>query len=249
MEFKIDKGSWRKIGVYCITNTVNNKIYIGSTTTNFRHRYLQYCSGFKRKLDNQPILYRAFRKYGFENFVFELVCVCKKENAILMEQFYINNGVDYNSCLVAGSLSGLKHSENSKTRTIKGGLHHSSKAVFQFSKDGVFIKKHNSIIEALISLGKSKNGSSHISQSCLGVTYSSFGFRWSFTETLKDRENRLGKNKTALAKGDFYKEFPSQKAAAEYLKLIGFKSANQGRINRSLSKTKEKVYGYTIIKL
>ena len=65
MVFKVEKEHWRKIGVYCITNNINNKIYIGSTTTNFRHRFLQYRSGFIRKLDNQPILYRAFNKYGF----------------------------------------------------------------------------------------------------------------------------------------------------------------------------------------
>lgn len=187
MEFKVDANNWRKIGVYSITNTINGKIYIGSTTTNFRHRYLQYKSGFLRKLDNQPVLYRAFRKHGFENFTFEVLCITDRENTLEMEQFYINKGTDYNSCLVAGSLSGFKHSKTSKTRTIIGGLHHCAKPVYQFTKDGIFIKKHLSIVDALKSLNKSKKGSSHITQSCVGNSISAFGYRWSFSDTLDDR--------------------------------------------------------------
>ena len=134
MEFKIKKEFWRKTGVYCIKNKINNKFYIGSTSVNFRHRYLQYKSAFKKGIRNQPILYKAFDKYGFENFEFNIICICLKEDCIKMEQLYIDKGTDYNSCLVAGSLLGFKHSENSKTRTITGGRHHCSKPVYKFSK-------------------------------------------------------------------------------------------------------------------
>lgn len=187
MIFNIKEENWRKIGVYCITNLVNNKIYIGSTTTNFRHRYLQYKSGFLRKLDNQPVLYKAFRKYGFENFSFNIVCITSKEEAIVMEQFYIDKGVDYNSCLIAGSLQGLKHSLDSKTRTVTGAFHHSAKKIYQFDLNGNFVKEWGSVIDALKSLNKTKTGSSHITQCCIGNTVSAFGYKWSFTKTLINR--------------------------------------------------------------
>lgn len=187
MIFNVKEEDCRKIGVYSITNNINNKFYVGSTTTNFKHRYLQYKSGFLRKLDNQPVLYRAFRKYGFDNFTFEILCITDKENALTMEQFYINKGVDYNSCLIAGSLSGFKHSDDSKTRTVNGGNHHCAKHIFQFTLDGIFIKEHLSIIEALKSIGKTKNGSSHLTQCCIGNTNSAFGFKWSFNNKVLNR--------------------------------------------------------------
>lgn len=94
MEFKIKKEFWRKTGVYCIKNKINNKFYIGSTSVNFRHRYLQYKSAFKKGIRNQPILYKAFDKYGFENFEFNIICICLKEDCIKMEQLYIDKGTD-----------------------------------------------------------------------------------------------------------------------------------------------------------
>jgi len=233
MVFKVEKDDWRKIGVYCITNTINNKIYIGSTTTNFRHRYLQYCSGFKRKLDNQPILYKAFNKYGFENFTFELVCICNKENTLAMEQFYIDKGVDYNSCLIAGSLSGLKHSKNSKTKTVKGGNHHSAKEVYQFDLNGEFIKKHLSVIEAVNLIGKTKNSVSHITQCCIGKTYSSFGYRWSFTQNLLNREKRIGKH-TIKISSDNFELIGTYKEIVHYFKSIGFEKARVSTVLNAL---------------
>ena len=247
MEFNVEKEDWRKIGVYCITNKINNKFYIGSTTTNFRHRYLQYKSGFLRKLDNQPILYRAFRKYGFENFSFVIMCVTSKENALLMEQFYIDKGTDYNSCLIAGSLQGYIHPPTSKTRTVIKGDHHCAVKVDMYSLKGEFIKSFDSVKEGAEEAKiKSKT---NITQCCEGQVFSAGGFRWTKKgQVLNSRPNRLGKCKVALRKGDFYKEFDSQKEAGFYLISLGFK-ANQGRITRSINKTSEKVYGYTIIKL
>lgn len=245
MEFKIEKENWRKIGVYCITNIINNKIYIGSTTTNFRHRYLQYCSAFKRKLKNQPILYRAFRKYGFENFKFELLCLCEKENALIMEQFYIDKGVDYNSCLIAGNLAGLKHSENSKTRTVVKGEHHSVIAVDMYSIEGKFIESFSSIIEAQEKIHiKSK---SNISQCCNGKVFSAGGYRWTVKgEPLKNRRKReYGTSKVTLFKDGFYKEFHSQKECSDYLKSIGNTKCNPGLVSRAL-KLNIKIYKFNI---
>ncbi len=249
MIFNVEKENWRKIGVYCITNSVNGKIYIGSTTTNFRHRFLQYKSGFLRELDNQPLLYRAFRKYGFDNFLFEILCVTSKEDSLIMEQFYIDKGTDYNMCMIAGSLSGLLHSSNSKTRTIIRGNHHCAIKVDMYSLKGEFIKSFDCLSDAQVEIGiKSK---SNISQCCKGKVFSAGGYRWSHKgiDLPKRLKREAGTCKIVLKKDSFYKEFHSQKDASEFLKSIGFKSVNQGRINRSISKTKEKVYGYTVIKL
>lgn len=247
MLFDVDSKDERKIGVYCITNTTNKKIYIGSTTTSFRHRWLQYTSAYRRGLRNQPVLFRAFEKYGFENFKFQALSICAKDECLKMEQFYIDKGTDYNSCLVAGSLLNFRHPDTAKTRTVRRGYHHAAKPVNQFLMDGSFVKKHNSIIDALMEMGKTKNGSSHISGACTGRIFSAFRYRWSFTKVPLERPNRLGKHSVTIEKGAFSKTFPSQKEASEYIKSVGF-SCNQGRICRSLNKTGEKVYGFKIVK-
>ena len=245
MIFTVNKEDERKTGVYCITNTINNKIYVGSTSANFRHRFLQYRSGFKRKLDNQPVLYRAFNKYGFDNFKFEVLCICSKEDCIKMEQFYIDKGVDYNCCLVAGSLLGLKHSKNSKTRTIIRGDHHDAVAVDKYSKTGKFISTYTSITGACEENNiKSK---SNIVCSCIGNVYSAGGFRWAYKgEKLNDRPNRLGKHRVALYNDDgFYKEFKSQGDCARYLISVGNTSCGQGNVSNAI-KRKIKIYNYNI---
>lgn len=194
MFFKVAKEDWRKIGVYCITNIINGKIYIGSTTTNFRHRYLQYKSGFSRKLYNQPILYRAFRKYGFENFSFSVVCVTDKENTLLSEQFHIDKGTDYNACPKAGSLQGFKHPYNSKTRTVNKGEHHCAVKVDMYCLEGKFLKTFNSIIEAQeYSKIKSK---SNITQCCKGKVFSAGGYKWSYHGNVL--KNRVDKRTLAI---------------------------------------------------
>lgn len=146
MEFKISKEDKNKTGVYCITNNINNKIYIGSTSTSFYSRYHQHKSDYLIGKKEIRILYRAFDKYGIDNFKFEIVAITAKEDCIKMEQFYIDKGVDYNCAMIAGSLLGLKHHANAKTRTVIGSKHHCAKKVFQFTLDS---KKVNEFLTTI----------------------------------------------------------------------------------------------------
>ena len=189
-------------------------------------------------------MYKAFRKYGFENFTFEILCITDKENVLVMEQFYINKGVDYNSCLIAGSLSGFRHSEDSKTRTIIKGEHHSAKKVDMYSLQGDFIKTFDSILEAQEETKiKSK---SNITQCCKGKVFSAGGFRWAlYGKELKQRPNRLGKHKVAIYNDMFYKEFDSQVDCAKYLKEVHKNRCNQGLVNRAL-RLNIKIYNFKI---
>jgi len=61
--------------LYLVTNLINNKIYIGQTK-NFKQRLSQYRSAFNRKY-NKQLLHKAFVKYGFANFKFEVIAMAK----------------------------------------------------------------------------------------------------------------------------------------------------------------------------
>ena len=61
--------------IYCFTNLINNKKYIGSTTQHYDIRYKQHLYNAKHENSNRYMypLYCAIRKYGIENFSFEIL--------------------------------------------------------------------------------------------------------------------------------------------------------------------------------
>ena len=59
--------------IYCITNKINGKQYVGQTRYSLHERFLNHCTSAKRPdRENRP-LYRAMRKYGCENFDIQLL--------------------------------------------------------------------------------------------------------------------------------------------------------------------------------
>ncbi len=72
--------------VYLIRNLVNNKVYVGQTK-NFNQR--KYGHRYAMKKGVERPLYRAMRKYGFENFTFEVLEECTDESINEREQHWV----------------------------------------------------------------------------------------------------------------------------------------------------------------
>jgi hypothetical protein len=91
----------RIIYLYCVTNLINNKVYIGQTICPNK-RWSQHKSHSKNP--KAPFQF-AIKKYGFDNFKFEIIACCKgQENAnhaetLLVEQYdsLITNNYGYNA--------------------------------------------------------------------------------------------------------------------------------------------------------
>lgn len=83
----------KKCSIYCFTNLVNNKKYIGSTIQEPNIRYNQhlYCARTEDSGRYHYPLYEAIRKYGLENFSFEVIFQkdCSEEEIRLIEREYI----------------------------------------------------------------------------------------------------------------------------------------------------------------
>ena len=71
-------------GIYKIENLINHKCYIGQST-NIYKRWRNHRSA----TDDYP-LYRAFRKYGMNNFSFEILEECDSSILNQQEQYWID---------------------------------------------------------------------------------------------------------------------------------------------------------------
>lgn len=80
-----------KCGIYKITNQVNQKSYIGQST-DIIGRWRHHKASSKNTLSaayDYP-LQKAFRKYGIDNFKFEIIEECLKKDLDAREQYWID---------------------------------------------------------------------------------------------------------------------------------------------------------------
>lgn len=78
--------------IYKTVNTINGKMYIGKTTRTIQDRITEHKKAYKNvksRMYNFKI-YSAMRKYGFENFKFEVLEKCSDEVLDQQERFYID---------------------------------------------------------------------------------------------------------------------------------------------------------------
>jgi len=98
-----------KCGVYRWVNKLNKKSYVGSST-NLTSRLLDYFQ-IKNLIKYKTPIHSALLKYGYSNFILEILEYCEKKETILREQYYLDIILpEYNVLKIAGSSLGFKHS-------------------------------------------------------------------------------------------------------------------------------------------
>lgn len=150
------------IGVYKIV--INNKTYVGSSF-NIKTRIRQHKSDLKRGRHDNPYLQKAFVKYQEFNWevVEEVVCnITDKELRKLEKQWMEKLHPEYNM-------------QDPETNFI-------IKKVYQFSKNGEFIKEYESTAEAALELGISQSNIVHAAQENETLTKTAGGFIWRYTK-------------------------------------------------------------------
>ena len=105
------------IGIYKITNKINNKVYIGQSI-HIEERWKQHINA---TISGEQVLYKAFRKYGLENFTFEIIEECLQskldEREIYWSKQYnslVPNGYNMIEC---GNAPSGEYNPNSKYPT------------------------------------------------------------------------------------------------------------------------------------
>ena len=118
-------------GIYKITNLINNKIYIGQST-DCQRRWAEHKragqinpTSLKNERDYNVPIHRAMRKYGVENFTFEIIENCEISLLDAQEQYWVkyydSNNQEKGYNLTAGgqrsfALSGEQHSQAKLTQ-------------------------------------------------------------------------------------------------------------------------------------
>lgn len=213
------------IGIYKITNLINNKIYIGQSINIEKRINAHFAYAFSKgaKEYNTPI-HNAIRLYGKESFKWEILKECTEEELDDLEIYYISlynstdRNIGYN--LTTGGFGG--HKTNCRH-------------ILQYDLDGNFIREWNSIWDAAKELGLSKDA---ITACCYGQK-SACGFQWKFSDDEKEIKKyvrnwnlkglELGRHPVPIiAKNEKLKieiGFKSIKEAAEWLIEQGFSKA------------------------
>jgi len=114
--------SLRKNGVYIITNIETGDFYIGSATRKFISRWRTHITALRRGNHHSKRMQNSFNAHGESAFVFKILEITSVEQALVREQFYLNQlEPPYNTCKIAGNSRGYKHSKETleRLRAIK----------------------------------------------------------------------------------------------------------------------------------
>lgn len=157
--------------IYKITNILNEQIYIGKSKKP-KVRWRQHKSHSKVR---NTKLYYAMRKYGIENFVFEIIEECFENEVNEREMYYVSLLEPYYNMTNGGDGGGFlnkKHGDKWK-QAIK---HSNSKKVACYDLDGNLINVYESCREASYDIfGKDCRGISAVTR---GDYQTYGGFQW-----------------------------------------------------------------------
>jgi len=113
MKESVVKENKGKSGVYRWTNKLTNSIYVGSSVDlglRFKN-YFTY-SFITRKNQQGMIINKALLKYGYSNFILEILEYCEPSDVISREQHYLDFlKPEYNILKTAYSSLGYKHTK------------------------------------------------------------------------------------------------------------------------------------------
>lgn len=178
------------IGIYKILNTVNNKVYIGSSV-NIQNRWNKHKALLRHNKHENPKLQNSWNKYGEEVFEFIIIEECDENVLLEKEQNYLDKLDFENICLnvskIANTCIITKEVRNKIKETLRVkrelGLipKTNTKKCYQYNRfTGELIKEWNVINDANRHYNTPNKTTSVIQRNLWGKTISAFDSVWSF---------------------------------------------------------------------
>jgi len=220
--------------IYKIINTINNKVYIGQTRQTLKERFRKHKQVVNYE-SSQTALKRAFVKYGVKNFNIECIEECDNDLLNEKEKFYIE---EYKS-KVPNGYNMREGGEIDYTPSPKT----TSKPVYQYTKEGIFINEYTSCDQAAKELNID---TSSLSKACRAILRSLSGFIFKYTKeenvSIRSRKTYKRNHRMWHAKyvyqytkeGELVKEYSSCEEAA---KEIGSDRSSVSKACRGIYKT------------
>ena len=154
--------------IYITTNNINGKKYIGQRKYDSQEKWKEY-------LGSGVYLNRAINKYGKENFSKEIIEECDtKEKLNEREKYWIS----YYNAVNSENFYNIANGGDGG-RTCYGLTHHASKKVFQYDKDGNFIKEWENAKRAAEFLDITPSDICRVCNQREGVKQTC-GYQWSY---------------------------------------------------------------------
>ena len=186
--------------IYCITNKLNDKKYIGQTVQSAEKRWKSHSQW---KLKKKTVIRYAIEKHGINNFVFGVLEKCDTRRELnLRERYWIQklktitpNGYNLttggDSKFTITNITRKKMSDKAKQRiggknSFYGKKHKRAsldpirKKIVCYDETGNVIKDYDSIREASIDMRGDIEGSSNIVAACSGKRRVAYGYIWRY---------------------------------------------------------------------
>lgn len=196
--------------VYCHTNKINNKKYIGITRQSVQQRWRDGKGYY-----GQAKFYNAIEKYGWDNFQHEILYenlteeeACKIESFLIKYYNTIKNG--YNT-LPGGNVT--NHSSATIDKMRKKNIKHSQEVINKITatkieKYGIHVKcvETNQIFNSMGEASRIMNiDKSSISRCCKGQQLTAGGYHWCFEERIIENiKDKRKKKVRCITSGKIY---------------------------------------------
>lgn len=223
--------------VYCTTNKINGKKYIGSTNKSGEKLKKYLGSGINIK--------QSIKKYGKESFIKQILWEGPSEFKYEMEEYWCkyfnvsNNPIFYNRTNKGfGMVVGFKYTNKQKQLISQN----KKKTYYQYSLDGDFIKEWKGTEDIINKLGINAGD---ISSCCTGKQKTAGGFIWlnTYVKQINIEDFKHKGFKPVLQydlNGNFIKEYKSTKEAERFIN----QSKKKSNIQAACANKQKTAYGY-----
>ena len=124
-------------GIYAIKNSINNKVYIGSSKS-IRFRFYEHKYDLNKGDHSSQHLQSSWNKYGKNNFRFEIIEECAIDFLIEKEEFWIEHFKSHNRKYGYNSIRIIEnhyfHNEETKQKIMDKSWNIKKEEIIQSNK-------------------------------------------------------------------------------------------------------------------